>query len=229
MLRDAAIDEEERRAWRREAKVMPERLLYHGEDEARVQSKPPLSRAGGYPTRERAPQRQAHRAGGSSYAFARSSAPQPRITWRQHERAPPAARRAAAEAHVQPPPVRDTVRTRADDHARSEMSSLLRPDSAPAGTATERTTPVDRHALKSAAQWKREQRARGRTALPGGAKDAAATGFRIAPDRGAWSRSSRVVPTGAGCEPVPIGVSARPRSGAHKLAEWGTCRARRYQ
>ena len=230
VLRDAAIDEEERRAWRKEAKVMPERLLYHGEDEARIHSKPPLSRAGGYPTRGRAPQRQPHRAGGSSYACARSSAPPPNVTWRQHERAAPAARRAAAEAHLQPPPSRDTIRTRADDHARSDMSSLLRPESAPSANAVERSaTPTDRHTLKSAAAWKREQRARGRTALPGGARDAAATGFRIAPDRGAWTRGSRVVPTGAGCEPVPIGVSARPRSGAHKLAEWGACRARRYQ
>ena len=56
-LRNAAIDAEERRAWRERAKVIPERALFHGEDEGRATGKPPLSRVFGYPSRPRSPPR----------------------------------------------------------------------------------------------------------------------------------------------------------------------------
>ena len=55
-LRNSMIEREEERAWRLQAKLVPERVhAFHGEDEKRAVGKGPFSRAGGYPTRARQP------------------------------------------------------------------------------------------------------------------------------------------------------------------------------
>ena len=110
-FRDAVIEQEEVRAWREEAKLVPERATFHGEDESAV-GKDPLTRAGSCdPHRAKAPMRTVgppdwtrHPEGGQSYKWPlRSSgninASKANIAWRQHE--------LAAQA---PPPVVDEPR-----------------------------------------------------------------------------------------------------------------------
>ena len=78
-FRDAVIDEEEERAWRTQAKLLPERChAFHGEDERKAIGKEPLTCAhGGYASRARQPQKNGkpewtRNGTGSSYAAPRT-------------------------------------------------------------------------------------------------------------------------------------------------------------
>ena len=229
-VHNSAIEMEEARAWRRLAKVVPERLTYHGEDELRAMGKPPLTRAlGGYPTRGRTPppaRAAAQRSSGYGHGARRATAP-PKITWRQHEHA--AGSRAVRD---RPPPPREAAaatsahtRSRADDFTGSVVLSEENPEA----LAPRHPKVRQPHTLMSAAEWKRELRERARMSMPGACREAAAGGCR-ALCQGAYVRAAtRVAPTGAGNEPLPIGVVARPRSGAHRLATWGSSKAMAYR
>ena len=106
-FRDAIIEQEEVRAWRTQGKVVPERAIYHGEDETKAAraGREPLTRAGSCnPSRAKAP---VHTNGppdwtrkqtGSSYAWPRSGR-KVDVKWRQHEK-----------AHQRPPPRFDSPR-----------------------------------------------------------------------------------------------------------------------
>ena len=231
MLRDAAIEAQEALTWRRKAKVLPERQLYHGEDENRADGKPPLSRAGGYATRSRVVQpetkgtlRWSRGGTGSSYAPARSAA-KPHITWRQHELAPAKQRRAATAPAALGAAPGGMARTRADDYHRS-TAPWVASDNVTGPPAPRRRDP---HALRDTATWKAELKDRARRAMPGGPREAMLSGTTCPEGARRWVRGPAKPPKGAGNEPVPIGSAPRPRSGAHKLAAWSTCRAAQYR
>ena len=231
-VHNSAIEMEEARAWRRLAKVVPERLTYHGEDELRATGKPPLTRAlGGYPTRGCTPppaRAAAQRSSGYGHGARRATAP-PKITWRQHAPGPRVSR-------DRPPPPREAAvatgahtRSRADDFTGSVVlgeENLPEPQAAMHPKVRDKRQP---HTLMSSAEWKRVLRERARMSMPGACREAAAGGCR-ALGQGAYVRAAtRVAPTGAGNEPLPIGVVARPRSGAHRLATWGSSKAMAYR
>ena len=208
-LRNAVIDKVEEQAWRSEAKVLPERTLYHGEDERKHAGRhEPLSRAGScFPTRAKEPVRaggpQWTRNGtGSSYAWPRSGRPA-KVTWRQHDKAakppPPMLERPAA----------GTVASQARDFHSTQVAAVLRPESAPATAASSTGTgrPRGGFQLVSAAEWKRRQKEQARVAMPGVAREAARSGTRasLPPGTRGWANPGRGFRTGAGCEPLRMG------------------------
>lgn len=238
-MRDAAINDVEEEAWRREAKVLPERQLYHGEDEITTERKPPLSRVFGYPSRPHGTTRQTRTAAVSRYGSHADTArrrtnvaSRPDIKWRQHEVL--RRRQPCGETNVADPVVHaGGIRSRAKDFHATKVASLLGPESAPSASPTRHqglaanSSRRDPHGLLSTKEWKRVLHDRSRSAMPGAAKEAAAGGAR-APGSN-WVRTRRPAPTGAGSEPIAMGMAARPRSGAHKLAAWSTARASQYR
>ena len=234
-FRDAVIDQAERKAWQEEGKTLPERALYHGEDETRTFGKAPLTCAGSCnKTRARAPQPQ-------SGSNRRVTSMPPKITWRQHEKRAVAPSRsagvrgdvAAADAAAPPSSYR---RSRADEfdgappwlpvpEPQSESAARPKPPRS-AGSIARRSA----HALVSANEWKRLQRERARVAMPGGTRDAAATG-RVASAHGggpsAWRLPGRNGLTGAGREPLRLGEA--PPRGTGRPNAWHVVAASRYK
>lgn len=231
-FKDAVIEEEEARAWRQDGKTLPERAIFHGEDESRAVGRDPLSRAGGYPTRGRAPQRNGstewtRKGTGSSYAWPRAGK-QVQIKWRQHDRArPPAKSAPAPEAASASRQEGQQARSRRDDFRGSEVGELFRPQSAPP-TECERVKPHGA-GLVSAKAWRAQQAEKARAAMPGGAREAAREGRRDALPAGSrgWVRPGRSNLTGAGREPLKVGEAA-PR-GTGKLNAWHLVAAKRYK
>jgi hypothetical protein len=235
-FRDAVIDEAEAEAWRWNGKTLPERSLFHGEDERKAVGRDPLTRAGSC-DKHRAAQAQVkapptasrwtRNNTGSSYDWPQRMAPNS-ITWRQHACAPVRQRNAlvagGATAAATAP------RTRATDYKTTSVGQLM---GGPLGHPAEppqrtRTRPRSAFALVSTAEWKSRQREKVRTAMPGGMRDAAAHGCRGALPAGivGWRRPGRNGLTSMAGEPLDLGEK---RANSLPPNQWHVIAARRHK
>ena len=196
---------------------MPERTIYHGEDERRSRHKEPLSRAGScYQAGRNLCKPPARRHGPVDTQEVRSwprTDVKPKVTWRQHERT---IRHLLSMSHH----ARRQQRASRAIVSRGGHGRMTLPRAGHRGICARRAPVFECVEGEAEAQacecrgLKRQQRENVRVAMPGGARQAAAEGGAARYAGSGWNLPGRNNLTGAGSEPLKIvsDVTLAPRA-----------------